>query len=507
MSTVLPLLFGGLVVGFLVGFVLRVRLIKSKSEQILRQSEQVLHEAEEKASRTISEAKHKYIKLQEDLQKEERQKRQDLNKTEQRLLSKEGELEQKIESYEKRKDDLEKKIADAGDLKNRYHEALQKQDQELQRVASLSKEEAKELLFKKVEEDFQEELVNHVKRIEQTAKEEAEGKAKMILALAMQKYAAETASESTATLVQLPSDEMKGRIIGREGRNITAFEHATGVDVIVDETPETVILSGFDLLRRYVAKVSLERLLQDGRIHPARIEEVVEKVKEEVGDLIKELGEKAAYEAGVVGLPPEIIKLLGRLKFRTSHGQNVLKHSVEVSFLAGAIAAEVGGDITLCKKAALLHDIGKAVDHEVTGHHAHIGADICKKFGMPESIWSIVEAHHGDPEPLTLEAIIIYVANLISNNRPGLDQSNLESYIRRMEDLENIAKSFDGVDEVFAIHTGTQVRVIVNSEKIDDLGAMKLSKDIAEKIENDVQFSGQIKVDVIREKRAEAFAE
>ncbi len=501
------LAFIGLAVGLIVGYLLRIKLINQKSEEILNKSKQVLKEAEEKSARATEEARSKYQKLQEDLQREERNKRQEINKVEQRLLTKEHELEQKIESSEKKKEDLDRKLTEITEVKGKYQDALQKQDKELERVANLSVGEAKEILFKKVEEDFKDELVSHVKKIEVKAKAEAEGKAKMILALAMQKYAAETASESTATLVQLPSDEMKGRIIGREGRNITAFEHATGVDVIVDETPETVIISGFDLLRRYIAKVSLERLLQDGRIHPARIEEVVAKVKEEVADLIKELGEKAAYEAGVVGLPTELIKLLGRLKFRTSHGQNVLKHSVEVSFLAGTIAAEMGADISLCKKAALLHDIGKAVDHEVVGHHAHIGADICKKFGMPENIWSIVEAHHGDPEPLSLEAIVVYVANLISNNRPGIDQSNLENYVKRMEDLENIAKSFDGVEQVFAIHTGTEVRVIVNSESVDDLGAMKLSKDIANKIENDVNFAGQIKVDVIREKRVEAFAE
>ncbi len=496
-----------LVLGTGIGFVVRLKLLGFKGESILEKSESTLKEAEEKANRLLRESREKTQRMQEELQKEERLKRQEIIKIEERLLQKEEDLEKKIELSEKKKEDLDKKISDVQSLKSELSVAADKQDQELQKVAALSKEEAKDILFKKVEETYQEELVSHLKRIEKQAKDEAKDKAKMIMALAMQKYAAETAAENTATIVQLPSDEMKGRIIGREGRNISAFERATGVDVIVDETPETVIISGFDLLRRYIAKISLERLLVDGRIHPARIEEVVEKVKEEVGDLIKELGEKAIYETGVVGLPNEIVKLLGRLKFRTSHGQNVLKHSIEVAFLSSTIAAEVGADVSLCKKAALLHDIGKSVDHEVIGHHAHIGADICKKFGLPESIWSIVEAHHGDPEPKSLEAIVVYTANLLSNHRPGLDQNNLENFVKRMTDLENVALSFDGVDKAFAIHTGTEVRVIVNSDKVDDLSALKLSNDIAKKIENDVQFSNQVKVDVIREKRVEAYAE
>lgn len=496
-----------LLIGLGAGYLMRIKFLKSKGEDFLEKSEQLLKEAEEKAQKLVQEAKLKSQKLQDELIQEEREKRNEINRIEDRLLKKEEELEKRIETSDKKKEELDKKILEVQSLKSELSESSQKQEEELQRVAALSKEEAKQILFKKVEEDYQEELVMHLKKIEKQAKEEAKDKAKMIVALAMQKYAAETAAENTATIVQLPSDEMKGRIIGREGRNITAFEHATGVDVIVDETPESVILSGFDLLRRYIAKVSLERLLVDGRIHPARIEEVVEKVKEEVTDLIRDLGEKAVYETGVVGLPTEMVKLLGRLKFRTSHGQNVLKHSIEVSHLAGAMAAELGADVSLCKKAGLIHDIGKAVDHEVVGHHAQIGADICKKFGMPATVWSILESHHGEPEPKSLEAIIVYVANLISNNRPGLDQNNMENYIKRMTELENIATSFEGVDKAFAIHTGSEIRVIVNSDKVDDLSAIKLSNQIAKKIEGDVQFSNEIKVDVIREKRVEAYAE
>lgn len=496
-----------LIVGAVVGYVLKYLLLKSRDQKALLESEKILKSAELEANKMLMDAKEKALKAQSKLQEEERVKREELSKTENRLLKKEEDLEKKIESVEKKREDLEAKVEEAKLIKLKAEESLKQQESELEKVAALSKAEAKDLLFKKVEKEYQDEFVDHVKGIEKKAKEEAEGKARMILAIAMQKYAAETASESTATLVQLPNDEMKGRIIGREGRNINALEKATGVDVIVDETPETVILSGFDLLRRYIAKVALERLLADGRIHPARIEEVVEKVKEEVADLIKELGEKAAYESGVVGLPSEIVKLLGRLKFRTGNGQNVLKHSMEVSALAGQLASELGADVSLCKKAALLHDLGKAVDHEVSGHHAQIGADICRKFGMPENVCSIVESTCGEPEPETLEGIVVQVANMISENRAGIDQNNLESYIKRMEDLENIAKSFDGVEKAFAVHTGSEVRVLVNSDDIDDLAAIKLSHSIAKKIEADMGFAGQVKVNVVRETRAEAIAE
>ncbi len=504
MSPIVLAVIGG-VVGIIAGFIIRVVMVNAKKDQALQESEKILRDAEMKANKMVMEAQEKSIRSQESLQKEQRQKRDELNKSEKRLLDKEAELERKIESAEKKRDDLDSKVADAQEFKQKAESVFRKQEEELEKVASLSKDEAKELLFKKIEEQYQDEFVDYVKQIEAKAKEEADNKARMIIATAMQKYAAETASESTATLVQLPSDEMKGRIIGREGRNISTFEKVTGVDVIVDETPETVIISGFDLLRRYIAKVSLERLIADGRIHPARIEEVVNKVKEEVGELIRDLGEKAAYEAGVVGLPTELIKLLGRLKLRTTHGQNVLKHSMEVSALAGVLAAELHADVATTKKAALLHDIGKAVDHEVSGHHAQIGADICRKFGMPDRICDAVQESEG--EPASLEAVIVHVANTISDNRTGIDQENLEGYIKRMDDLENIAKSFSGVQKAFAIHTGSEVRVVINAEEVDDLGAIRMSKDIAHKIEADMGFAGQVKVNVVREKRAEAIAE
>lgn len=497
----------GLLAGSVGGYFYKTQAITAKRDQAVEETKKILKDAELKASEMIMNAKEQSLKVQEDLQKQQRAKRDELNKAEQRLLNKEDDLEKKIELAEKKKEDFEAKIERANELKKKAEGAFLKQQEELERIASLSKEEAKDMLFKKVEEENQADLLKHIKHIEEQAKEEAESKSKMIIALAMQKYAAETASESTATLVQIPSDEMKGRIIGREGRNISSFEKITGVDVIVDETPETVILSGFDLLRRYVAKVSLERLLADGRIHPARIEEVVSKVKEEVNELIKDLGEKAAYETGVVGLPSEIVKLVGRLKFRTENGQNLLKHSIEVASLAGVLAAELGADVNVCKKAALLHDIGKAVDHEVGGHSAQIGSDICKKFGMPDRICDIILSVGEPGDSDSIEALVVQVASMIAENRVGLDQDNLESYIKRMTDMENIAKSFEGVDKVFAVHTGSEVRVIVDSEKVDDLGAFKLSRKIADKIQTDMGHAGKVKVNVVRETRVEEFAE
>jgi ribonuclease Y len=497
----------GLLVGSAGGYAFKTKAITAKRDQSLEDSRKILKDAELKASSLVMDAKEQALKVQEDLQNQQRAKRQELNKAEQRLLSKEDDLEKKIELAEKKSEEYESKLEKANDLKKRAEVAFSKQEVELERIASMSKEEAKDKLFKKVEEENQDELLKHIKNIEDQATLEAEQKSKMIIALAMQKYAAETASESTATLVQIPGDEMKGRIIGREGRNISAFEKSTGVDVIVDETPETVIISGFDLLRRYIAKVSLERLIADGRIHPARIEEVVVKVREEVGDLIKGLGEKAAYETGVVGLPLEVIKLLGRLKFRTENGQNLLKHSIEVASLAGVLAAELGADVNMVKKAALLHDIGKAVDHEVGGNSAQIGSDICKKFGLPDKIADIIASIGSPGDKDSVEALVVQVASLIAENRVGLDQDNLESYIKRMTDMENIAKSFDGVEKVFAVHTGSEVRVIVDSDQVDDLGAFKLARKIADKIQTDMGHAGKVKVNVVRETRIEEFAE
>ncbi|PIQ78757.1 ribonuclease Y [Candidatus Peregrinibacteria bacterium CG11_big_fil_rev_8_21_14_0_20_41_10] len=502
--TIVYILVGG--GGLIVGYFASLKLLAAKGKSASDESKKILDEAKNEARELLYKAKEESLKMQEEIKKEEQQKRRELSQNEQRLLTKEESLDKKLEQAEQKQDNLQKQIEELGVKRSMVMENLSKQEEELERVAKLSQDEAREELFKKIEKEHVVDLVKSLDKAEAEVKSKAKERAQNIIAEAMQKYAAETASESTSTLVQLPSDDMKGRIIGREGRNINTFEHIAGVDVIVDDTPETVIISGFDLVRRYVAKIALERLVSDGRIHPARIEETIVKVREEVEVMIKELGEKAAYDTGVVGLSPELIKLLGRLKFRVSSGQNVLKHSMEVSFLAGQIAAEMGANVNLCKKAGLLHDIGKAVDHEIVGHHAHIGADIAKKFGMNEKVVEAIRSHHGDPEPKSLEAIIVQVANLIAVNRPGATVDNLDNFIKRMEELENVANSFPGVEKSFALHTGALVNVVVDPEVLNDLEAIKLSHELARKIETDLQYQGQVKVSVLREKRVEDIA-
>ena len=376
----------------------------------------------------------------------------------------------------------------------------------MEKIAAMTKDEAKDMLLRKVEEESKADIVIQIKKAEKELKEKVDEKAKWIIADAIARCASETTAESTATIVNLPNDEMKGRIIGREGRNINTFEQMTGVDVIVDDTPGSIVISGFDLVRRYIAKVALEKLIEDGRIHPARIEETVEKVKDEVNVLIKELGEKAVLETGVTGFHVNLVKILGRLKFRVTHGQNALKHSMEVSFLAGNLASELGADVTVCRRAGLLHDIGKAVDHEIPGHHAKIGADIARKFGLAKEVIHAIEAHHGDPAPETLEAQLVQAANSISNARPGASKDNLDMYMKRLIELENLCNDFNGVRKAFAIQAGTEVRIFVNPDELDDLESVKLSYNIARKIEHDLQHPGPVKVHVIRETEAEEYA-
>ncbi|MEK9132605.1 MAG: ribonuclease Y [Patescibacteria group bacterium] len=494
------------VVGAILGFFYRKLRVDAINRESIERSEARVRDSESKSREVLLDAKNAAMKIQEEAKQEERQKRAQLEKLSDRLVVKEEQLDKKIETTEKMREDLEQRAQAVKQLKQEIGEIYQLQKEQLEKVANLSREEAKQILFQKVEEEVKGEIVERVKKLEIEEKKTSKEKAKVIIADAIQKYAAEVAVESTATIVPLPSDDMKGRIIGKEGRNINAFEQATGVDVIVDDTPGSIVISGFDLMRRYIAKVSLEKLLSDGRIHPGRIEETVEKVKGEVNEMIRELGEKAAYECGVSGLSPNLLKLLGRLKFRSSNGQNVLKHSIEVAFLAGSLAAEIGADANICRKAGLLHDIGKAVDHEISGHHAMIGRDILKKFGLPEEVIHIVESHHGDPTPRSVEAIIVEAANTISRSRPGANKDNLDTFIKRMEEMENIVKSFDGVEKAFAIQAGNEVRVIVNPQKVDDLTMLKLSHAIAKKIETDLKYPGQVKVSVIRELRGEAIA-
>lgn len=507
MDTNLILVLAGLAAGAAAGFFYRKLQVDAKTRDIVEKSERKLKETETQAKELVIEAKNEAFKIQEEAKQEERAKRQQMEKLSERLVTKEDQLDKKIESTEKLREDLEQRAVQVKHLKQEVSEMHVAQKQQLEKIAGLSRDEAKTILFQKVEDEVKGEIVERVKKLEVEERKMAKEKAKSIIADAIQRYAAEVAVESTATIVPLPSDDMKGRIIGKEGRNINAFEQATGVDVIVDDTPGSIVVSGFDLMRRHIAKVALERLLVDGRIHPGRIEETVEKAKSEVNELIRELGEKAAYQTGVSGLPANLMKLLGRLHFRVSNGQNVLKHSMEVSFLAGALAQEIGADAGVCRKAGLLHDIGKAVDHEITGHHAMIGRDILKKFGLPQEIVHAVEAHHGEPAPQSVEAIIVEAANIISRSRPGANKENLDTFIKRMEEMENIVSSFEGVEKVFAVQAGNEVRVIVNPKKVDDLAMLKLSHAIVKKIETDLKYPGQVKVSLVREVRGEAFAE
>jgi ribonucrease Y len=489
------------------GFWYRKQQVEEKNKDLAVKAEKILSDAKQKSNEMIYEAKNQAFKLQDEAKKEEHQRREQLSKVEERLVKKESSLDEKSEKVDGLKGELEEKVGSVKKLREEVEGLYKMQESQLEKISGMSKSEAKDVLLKKVEADAKEDIVITIKNAEVALRKEADQKAKYIIAEAIQRYAAETASESTATMVNLPNDEMKGRIIGREGRNINTFEQITGIDVIVDDTPGSIVISGFDLVRRYIAKIALERLIEDGRIHPARIEEVVEKAKDEVNVLIKELGEKAVLECGVTGFHPNLVKILGRLKFRVTHGQNALKHSMEVCFIASNLAEELGADVSVCKRAALLHDIGKAVDHEIPGHHAKIGADIAAKFGFAKEVINAIQSHHGNPEPESLEAQILYAANQISNARPGASKDNLDSYIRRLAELENVCSGFDGVDKSFAVQAGTEVRIFVKPNEIDDLEAIKLSHGIARKIEYDLQHPGPVKVNVIRETRSEAFAE
>lgn len=506
MGTTLILLLLGLGVGGGAGFFFRNQQIKGEDLKKRQQQEKALAEAHAKANEMIMKAKNEAMREREEAQRDERMKRKKLEESEQRLVKKEEQMDSRVEELDKMKAKLEEQAEHLKKDREKAVTLVGEQEKKLQEVAGLSHEEAKKLLLDQIEKEFKGELVQYAKKMERDMKEEVDQKAKQILADAIQRYASETTVESTTTAVPLPQDDMKGRIIGREGRNINAFESVTGVDVIVDDTPGNIIISGFDPIRRYMAKITLERLVEDGRIHPARIEEAYAKVKDEVNLLIKDLGEKAAFEVGVAGLPPNLLKILGRLKFRIAYGQNVLKHSMEVAFLAAEIAGMLGANVDLCKKAGLLHDIGKAVDHEVQGKHAIIGRDILKKFGLSDELLHCVEANEGDIDAETVEAKIIQVANLISVARPGANKDNMENYVKRLAEIEKLATDHEGIEKAFAIQAGRELRVFVNPDVVDDLASIKLSHELARQIEKDLQYPGKIKVEVIREKRVEAFA-
>ena len=467
--------------------------------QAREESKRVLKEA-------ILEAKEQDLKLRNDFDRETKEKRAELQRAEQRLTQKEDSLDKKIEALDEQKAKIEAHEEQLGALQQKLDSQHELMVQELERVAQLTRDEAKKALTEEILDDTRRETAKTVREMEQQAKDEAEINAKKIISLAIQKCAADQASELTVSVVPLPSDDMKARIIGREGRNIRALENATGIELIIDDTPEVVILSGFDPVRREIARVSLERLISDVRIHPARIEETVEKVTRDIDVQIREAGESAVYEVGIFGLHPELVKLIGRLKFRTSYGQNVYKHSIEVATLAGLMAAELGLDVNFAKRAGLLHDIGKAVDQEQEGTHVQIGAELAKKYKENANIVNAIMAHHGDVEPKTIEAVLIQAADAISGARPGARRETGTNYVKRLERLEAIASSFPGVEKSYAIQAGREVRVIVKPDQVDDAQALFLSKDIAKKIESELEYPGQIKVNVIREFRSVEYA-
>ncbi len=468
----------------------------------LRELERKGETIETKIREKILDAKKKALEISEEAKKDEREIRKSLEKHEARIITKEEGLEKKASEAEKAKDEYAKKT-EALKIEEEKLEAIYKEQEEaLSKLTKLSKEDAKKMLLDNIEREYKDDLVKHYKNIENDVKDSADKVGKNLIVQAIQKYASTVTSEATQTLVDLPNDDLKGRIIGREGRNINAFEHLTGVDVIVDETPGAVVISGFDLVRRFVAKRSMEKLIEDGRIQPARIEQIVNETKTEVNEMMKDFGERATYEIGVTGLHPDLIKIIGRLRFRTSFGQNVLKHSLEVGYLAAGIAAEVGADVNVAKLGGFLHDIGKAVDHEIEGSHALIGRDIAKKYGLSEAVIHCIEAHHEEVPVNSAEALIVQAADAISASRPGARRETVTTYIKRLQDLENLGNSFEGVEKTYAIQAGREIRIFVNADKIDDLKAIQLSHDVARKIEKELSYPGTVRVNIIRELRA-----
>ena len=514
LAGVLLIAGGGCVVTYKKGFSSGVEHRKQIAEAQFGSAEEKAKAIVDEAERTakskkreaLLEAKEENQRLRQELDKEIKERRSEISKQENRLNQKEEALDKKAENLERKEQSYNAKLRSLEKRESEIAEIKQKQTEALERISGLTREEAKAILVQEIEVSARHDAAVMVKEIEQEAKETAERKAKDIVAMSIQKVAADHVAETTVSVVNLPNDEMKGRIIGREGRNIRTLETLTGVDLIIDDTPEAVIVSSFDPVRREVAKMALEKLIVDGRIHPARIEESVEKSRKEVETIIKQEGENAAFVTGVHGLHPELIKLLGKLRYRTSYGQNVLKHSIEVAHLAGVMAGELGCDVALAKRAGLLHDIGKAVDHEVEGSHVTIGADIASKFKENKDVVHAIMAHHGDVEAQTIVATLVQAADAISAARPGARRENLETYIKRLQKLEGIANEFDGVEKSFAIQAGREIRIMVKPDIVNDEGMIIVAKEIAKKIESELEYPGQIKVSLIRETRAVDYA-
>lgn len=511
MSIVLILAaLAALLVGLGIGFLLRKSIAEAKILSAEEESNKILALAQEKADaakrETIVEAKDQIYSMRQEAERELRERRSELQRTEKRLSQKEETLDGRAEALEVKERGLDGREEEIGYRRTELEEIVGEQKKLLENLAGLTSEEAKSLLLKKIEDDVKHDAATMIREIETEARQEADKRARSIVALSIQRCAADHTAETTVSVIPLPNDEMKGRIIGREGRNIRAFETVTGINLIIDDTPEAVILSSFDPVRRETARLTLEKLIVDGRIHPARIEEMFEKSKAEVEAEIRRAGEQATFDTDVHGLHPELIRVLGRLRYRTSYGQNVLQHSLEVAHLAGIMAAELGADVRLSKRAGLLHDIGKAIDHEVEGPHAVIGADLAKRLNETAVVCHPVESHHADVEPKTIEAVLVQAADAISASRPGARREMLESYIKRLEKLETLAESYKGVEKSYAMQAGREIRIMVRPEEIDDNEAMLLAREIAKDIEDQLEYPGQIKVTVIRENRAVEYA-
>lgn len=513
----LVIILVGFVVGFAIAYWMKGKIISKKVKAAEKETSRILDDAKRKSMSLVKEAelevKDKLLKMKAEFDADTKETRSELKKKERRIMQKEESIDRKLDQFERREQDISRqekrllKTEEELELKvNKYTELIEEQKSQLEKISGLTAEQAKELLIRAMENEARYEGAKLIKRIENESKEQADKKAKKIMATAIQRYAGDFVAERTVSVVQLPNDEMKGRIIGREGRNIRALEAATGIDLIIDDTPEAVILSGFNPVRREVARIALNRLISDGRIHPARIEDIVKKVGKEIDATIKEAGEQAAFDLGVHGIHAELIKYIGRLKFRTSYAQNVLQHSIEVGVLSGIMASELGLNAKLAKRMGLLHDIGKAIDHEVEGQHAIIGSKLAKKFGETPKVVHAIGAHHEDIPPSSVYDLLIQAADGLSGARPGARKELLENYIKRLEDLEKIANSFTGIANTYAIQAGRELRVIVESDMITDEEATLLSRDIAKKIEESLTFPGQIKVTVIRETRAVEYA-